>query len=84
VLAARREALVALSTVQREVLVLRWRGVEPSLQWAERGFSVWQRYRGLRWLLLVPVAGLLLARPRLSGRVTAAVLGLMRVRQLFR
>jgi hypothetical protein len=83
-LAARREALVALGQVQRELVALRWRGVEPSLQWAERGWQAWRYARSHPWAVFAPVALMAALRPRWTGRVVAGLMAITRLRRLLR
>lgn len=78
-LAARREALVALAQVQREVVALHWRGLTPTLHWIERGRQAWLCIRAHPWPVLAPLAALVLLRPRWAGRTAAALLTLSRI-----
>jgi YqjK-like protein len=78
-LAARRELLVRRA--ERERLQFA-RSVEPlarSWVWVERGFGVWRTVRGHPWLVLTPLAVLLLWRPRVVLRAAASALTLWRV-----
>lgn len=87
-LAARRQALVALSQVQREVVALRWHKVqvqvEPSLHWAARGLQAWHYVRSHPWAVIAPVAALAMLRPRWGPRITAGFFALSRLRRLLR
>lgn len=83
-LAARREALVALGQVQREVVGLRWRGVEPSLHWMERGWQAWRYARSHPWAVFAPIALLAALRPHWTGRVVAGLMAVTRLRRLLR
>ena len=89
-LAARRETLVALGRAQREVVALRWHGVEPSLRWVgwvERGWSAWHWVRRQRASVLMSVAALTPLtgiRPRWTARLLAGALAAARVARWLR
>ncbi len=83
-LAARRDALKALAQVQRGSLALRLRGLEPPLRWAERGWRFWWFAQAHVWTLWLPLAGLLVLRPRWAGRLGAGVMALTRAARWLR
>jgi hypothetical protein len=78
-LAARREALVALAQVQRDALAPRWRRLHAPLQWFERGLQVLSFARAHAWTVILPVGLLMVLRPRWIGRGIAAFSVLSRV-----
>ena len=86
-LASRRETLVALSRVQRELIALRWRAAEPSLRWADRGWQAGHWVRRHPAEVLVSVAALTAlthVKAGWTGRLLAGALAAARVGRWWR
>jgi hypothetical protein len=84
VLAARREALVALAEVQRRDVATHWHGLQPSWRRLERGWQWWAFARGHAWAVLVPMAAVAVARPRWAARMATGLIALVRWQGLVR
>ena len=81
-LAARRQALVALSELQRQQLGESMLALAKPLSWVDRARAALRHARGHPWLLIVPAAAIALLRPRWIWRVAPAAIALLRLGSL--
>jgi hypothetical protein len=81
-LAARRQALVALSELQRQQLGERVLALATPIGWVDRAREALRYARAHPWLMIVPAAAIALLRPRWIWRATPAAIALLRLGSL--
>jgi hypothetical protein len=81
-LAARREALVALSELQRQQLSERVLGLATPIGWIDRAREALRYARVHPWLVIVPTVAIVALRPRWVWRAVPAAIALLRVGSL--
>jgi len=79
VLAARRQALVTLSELQRQQLGDHLVALATPLGWIDRARAALSYARAHPWLVIVPAAAITLLHPRWVWRAAPAALVLLRL-----
>ena len=65
-LRARKQELLLESKLHRQTLNLQWKGLKISLSWMRTGIELVQSFQPF-WVVLAPLAGLLIGRQWRSG-----------------